>query len=156
MSPEALMMFDALDEEMTARQRAALGADRGAVLARVWENTAKIALIKAVSANPRAPVVRGVDAEWARDLVADCVGTLLVQAERHIADTDSEKNHKRILEIIRKAGKKGIKQRDLTRKCQFLDLKTRRDTLQSLQESEQITAVQIKGRGRPGTLYQAN
>jgi len=156
MDPEALVIFDALDEDMTARQRAALGTDQGAVLARVWENTAKIALIKAVSANPRAPVIRGVDAEWARDLVAHCVGTLLVQAERHIADTDAERHHKRVLEIVRKAGRKGIKQRDLTRKCQFLDPKTRRDTLQSLQESEQITAVQIKGRGRPGTLYRAN
>jgi len=102
------MIFDTLDEEMTTRQRAALGTDQWAVLARVWENTAKIALIKAASANPCAPVIRGEDAEWARDLVAHCVCTLVVQAERHIADTDSERNHKRILEIIRKAGKKGI------------------------------------------------
>jgi len=156
MNPEAIEIFDALDEDMTARQRAALGTDQAAVLARVWENTAKIALIKAVSANPRAPVIRGVDATWARDLVAHCAATLLVQAERYIADTEAERHHKRVLEIVRKAGKKGIKQRDLTRKCQFLDPKIRRDTLQSLQESEQITAVQIKGRGRPGTLYHAN
>jgi len=153
MNPEALMIFDALDEEMTARQRAALGTDQGAVLARVWENTAKIALIKAVSANPRAPVIRGEDAKWARDLVAHCVGTLVVQAERHIADTDSERNHKRILEIIRKAGKKGIKQRDLTRKCQFLDPKTRRETLQSLLESEQVTGFKVKGSGRPAQFH---
>ncbi len=153
MLPEAVAIFDALDEDMTTRQRAALGTDQAAVLARVWENTAKIALIKAVSANPRAPAIRGIDAEWARDLVAHCAATLLVQAERYIADTEAERHHKRVLEIIRKAGKNGIKQRDLTRKCQFLDPKTRRETLDSLQESEQITAFKSQSGGRPARFY---
>ncbi len=40
------------DQDLTARQREAMGTDRSAVLARVWENTAKVALIKAVSLNP--------------------------------------------------------------------------------------------------------
>jgi TolB-like protein/class 3 adenylate cyclase len=55
MTPEAERLFDALDEELTAHQREAVGTNRSAVLARVWENTAKVALIKAISANPPAP-----------------------------------------------------------------------------------------------------
>ena len=50
MDPSALAVFDDLDLEMTARQRAAVGTEQGAVLARVWENTAKVALICLTSA----------------------------------------------------------------------------------------------------------
>ena len=92
MDAEALAIFDALDGEMTRRQRAAVGTDQSAVLARVWENTAKVALIKAVSANPADPVIRAVDAKWAREVVEHCIATLLVQAERHLAENEMERN----------------------------------------------------------------
>ena len=52
MDAEATAIFDGLDDEMTRRQRVAIGSDQSAALARVWENAAKVALIKAVSANP--------------------------------------------------------------------------------------------------------
>ena len=98
MDPSALAVFDDLDLEMTARQRAAVGTEQGAVLARVWENTAKVALIKAVSADPYAPVIREPDALWARALVGHCIGTLLLQSERHLADKGASKNtHTRAL-----------------------------------------------------------
>ena len=64
-----------------------------AVLARVWENTAKVALIKAVSASPQAPVIRPEDADWAKLVVDRCVTTLITEAERHIADNQTQANH---------------------------------------------------------------
>ena len=104
MDADALAIFDALDEDMTRRQRIAVGTEQSAVLARVWENTAKVALVKAVSANPAEPVIRGVDAQWAREVVDHCVATLLIQAERHLADNEIERFHKRVIEMIRAAG----------------------------------------------------
>ena len=153
MDPSALAVFDDLDLEMTARQRAAVGTEQGAVLARVWENTAKVALIKAVSADPYAPVIREPDALWARALVGHCIGTLLLQSERHLADTRTEKHHKKVLEIIRAAGAKGIRRRDLTRKTQFLDLRVRQEVLLTLIESEQITSVSTQTKGRSADIY---
>ena len=153
MDPSALAVFDDLDLEMTARQRAAVGTEQGAVLARVWENTAKVALIKAVSADPYAPVIREPDALWARALVGHCIGTLLLQSERHLADTRTEKHHKKVLEIIRAAGAKGIRRRDLTRKTQFLDLRVRQEVLQTLIESEQITSVSTQTKGRSADVF---
>ena len=153
MDPSALAVFDDLDLEMTARQRAAVGTEQGAVLARVWENTAKVALIKAVSADPYAPVIREADALWAWALVGHCIGTLLLQSERHLADTRTEKHHKKVLEIIRAAGAKGIRRRDLTRKTQFLDLRVRQEILQTLIESEQITSVSTQTKGRSADVY---
>src|SRR5512134_3800575 len=52
MTAEAEQMFEDLDGEITDRQRRSLNCGHGAILARVWENTAKVALIKAVSADP--------------------------------------------------------------------------------------------------------
>ena len=74
---QAEQLFDALDVELTARQREAIGTNRSAVFARVWENTAKVALIKAVSVNPQAPVIRLEDAELARLVVERCVTTMI-------------------------------------------------------------------------------
>jgi hypothetical protein len=142
MADDARQLFDALDEEITQRQRQAIGSNHGAVLARVWENTAKVALIKAVSADPLHPIIRFEDAAWARDVVAHCVATLLTQANRHLADNDTERNHKRVLEVIRSAGAEGLTKNELVRRTQFLDKRQRDDVVATLIESGQIgTAV---------------
>ena len=153
MDADASAIFDALDDEMTRRQRDAVGTDQSAALARVWENTAKVALIKAVSANPTAPVIRGEDAQWAREVVEHCVATLLIQAERHLANNETERCSKRIVELVRAAGHGGIRQRDLTRKLQFIEPKLRRDLIADLVESEQLMAVASGVSGRPATTY---
>jgi hypothetical protein len=158
MDAEAAAIFDALDEHMTEHQRAAVGTDRSAVLARVWENTAKVALIKAVSANPADPMIRGADAQWAREVVDHCTATLLIQAERHLAETDVERWHKRAIEHVRSAGPDGIRHSDLSKRLQTVDLKRRHEIIQSLIEGEQIRAVESvgKGKGRPGIRYMLN
>ena len=153
MDDDALAIFDALDDEMTARQRAALGTDRSAVLARVWENTAKVALIKAVSANPAEPVIRGIDAQWAREVVEHCIATMIVQADRHLAENDVERNKKRILEHIRAAGARGIRQNILTRKVQHIESDARTKYIRDLVEAEQIVSFQRGGRGRKSTWF---
>ena len=150
---DAFAIFDDLDEDMTHRQRTAIGSDQSAVLARVWENTAKVALVKAVSANPAEPVIRAVDAQWAREVVDHCVATLLIQAGRHLADNEIERFHKRVIELIRAAGEKGIRQNELTRRTQFIEPKLRREILLTLIESEQVVAMVAQQRGRPSTIY---
>jgi hypothetical protein len=153
MDAEARVVFDDLDDVMTSRQREAIGTNQSAVLARVWENAAKVSLIKAVSANPVDPIIRGEDAVWARELVEHCAATLLVQAERHLANNDMERYHKQMLEFVREAGKGGIRHNDLTRKCQFIDPKLRREIIASLIEGEQIRSETVRNGGRSGTLY---
>lgn len=153
MAPEAQQLFDALDEELTQRQRRAIGSNHGAVLARLWENTAKVALIKAVSADPAHPVIRLEDATWARDVVAHCVATLLTEAERHLAENDTERNSKRVLEIIRTEGRRGITKKHLYDKTRFLTRRDREDVLATLIESEKITFTVRETGGKPTTVY---
>jgi hypothetical protein len=152
MDAEATAIFDALDDEMTRRQRAAIGSDQSAALARVWENAAKVALIKAVSANPAAPVVRAVDAAWAREVVDHCVATLLIQAERHLADNEHEANHKKVLRLLDSAGAAGLTRSEFYRKTHFLG--DRRDAVvAALTAAEDIEVSVIPTRTRPRSVY---
>ena len=59
--------------------------------------------------------------------------------DRHVADNETERNHKRVLDIIRKAGPSGLTKTELTRKTQFLDRRTRDEALMTLTEAGLVT-----------------
>jgi hypothetical protein len=155
MTPESEQLFDALDEELTAQQREAVGTNRSAVLARVWENTAKVALIKAVSANPQAPVIRLGDAEWARLVVDRCVTTMITEADRHIADNQTQANHKKVLRLNQNAGPAGLCRNDITRRTQFLERKQREDILSALVEGGELELEIRQTERRSAAVYRA-
>jgi hypothetical protein len=155
MAPDAEQLFDALDQDLTARQRQAIGTDRSAVLARVWENTAKVALIKAVSANPQTPVIQLEDAEWARVVVDRCVTTMIAEAERHIADNQTQANHQKVLRLIQAAGGRGLSRNEITRRTQFLERRQREDIIQALVEAGQIEVAIETTAGRQAAIYRA-
>jgi Primase C terminal 2 (PriCT-2)/Bifunctional DNA primase/polymerase, N-terminal/Protein of unknown function (DUF3987) len=155
MAAEAEQLFDALDQDLTARQREAIGTDRSAVLARVWENTAKVALIKAVSANPQAPLIRLEDAKWAKLVVDRCVTTMITEAERHIADNQTQANHQKVLRLIQGAGEHGLTRSDLTRRTQFLELRQREEILLTLTEAGEIELCKRPSDTKPATVYRA-
>jgi primase-like protein/bifunctional DNA primase/polymerase-like protein/uncharacterized protein DUF3987 len=155
MSTEAQQSFDQLDEEVTSHLRQARDSNRSAILARVWENTAKVALISAVSAKPEAPVIRPEDAAWARVVVDRCVATMIGQAELHIAENRTHALHQKVLRLIQRAGTGGIVRSDLTRKTQFLDARQREEILATLIEAGEIeTSVRASGT-RPAIVFHA-
>ncbi|MBF0184728.1 MAG: hypothetical protein HQM06_10125, partial [Magnetococcales bacterium] len=123
------------------------------ILARVWENAAKVALIRAVSANPVQPVIRDADAVWAIALVRYSVNTFIEDMERFVADNQTEQNHKRVLCIIKGAKSKGITQRDLSRRTQFLDRRQRQEVVQSLLDGGLIVAEQRPTRTISAIVY---
>jgi hypothetical protein len=153
--PEAEQLFDALDDDLTARQREAIGSNRSAVLARVWENTAKVALIKAVSTNPQAPAIRIEDAQWARLVVDRCVTTMITEAERHIAENKIQAYHQKVLRLIQGAGQRGLSRNDITRRTQFLERKQREDILGALVEGGEVELGLETTAGRRAATYRA-
>jgi hypothetical protein len=155
MAADTEQLFDALDQDLTAHQRGAIGTDRSAVLARVWENTAKVALIKAVSASPQAPVIRREDADWAKLVVDRCVTTMISEAERHIADNQTQANHQKVLRLIQGAGDAGLSRNEITRRSQFLERRQREDILQALVEAGQIELGIETTAGRQAAIYRA-
>jgi hypothetical protein len=153
MAPEAAQLLDQLDQEVTARQREAVGTNRGAVLARIWENTAKVALIKAVSANPSDPAIRLTDVEWARLVVEQCVGIMLSEADRHIAENRTQANHQKVLRLIQSAGDAGMTRNEITRRTQFLERKQRDDILNTLVEGGHVLLEIQSTQRRPAAVY---
>ncbi|MBF0629243.1 MAG: PriCT-2 domain-containing protein [Magnetococcales bacterium] len=154
MLPEAAILFDALSETITAQLRRSRGSLYSPILARVWEHAAKVAMIRAVAANPSAPVIRRQDAQWAIALVRYSVNSMIQDVEHHVADNLIEQNHKRVLEIIRAAGRNGVTKTDLGNKSRFLTRRERNEILAELEEEEIVRSGQVLSGGpKPITVY---
>ncbi|MDG4601418.1 MAG: DUF3987 domain-containing protein [Defluviicoccus sp.] len=141
MTPEARSLFRAFKHDNTARLREARGTLYTAILARIAENAWKVAMIRAVAADPVAPAIRAVDAAWAIALVRHCAEHTMLEVERNIADNPVEANHKRVLGIIRTAGVAGLTKNELARRTQFLDQRQRTDIVGSLVEAGQVVTA---------------
>jgi hypothetical protein len=140
MTAEAVEAFAGLGLDITSALRKARGTPHTAMLARVSENAQKLALIASVSRDPVAPVISAGDAEWAIELVRHFVGRTMRAVEHHVADNEIERNHKKMLDIIRTAGEVGLTKTELTRKTQFLDRRTRDEAILTLTEAGFLTS----------------
>jgi hypothetical protein len=139
--------------EATALLRSHRGTYATALFGRYAENTSKLAMIAAVSRDPAKPVTEAHDVTWASRLVEHCIGTLLREADRRVADNNTEANHKRVLEIIRTAGE--ISRNALVRKTQFLSKREREEIFDALVEGE-LVARSMKPTGtKPLMLFSA-
>ena len=127
--------FRALGAEVTRRLREARGTTHTAILARIGENAAKLALVVAVGRDPVAPRIELGDAEWAIGFVLHFAMRTMRAVEHHVADNETERNHKRVLEIVRRAGSGGLTKTDLSRRSQFLDKRAARGHPDTLSES---------------------
>jgi hypothetical protein len=85
--------------------------------------------------------------------VAAMAGDRAGQADRRVADNNTEANHKRVLEIIRTAGE--ISRNALVRKTQFLSKREREEIFDALVEGE-LVARSMKPTGtKPLMLFSA-
>ncbi|HQS18436.1 PriCT-2 domain-containing protein [Reyranella sp.] len=147
--------FGALGREITQELREARGTAFTAILARIGENAQKLALIRAVGIDPVAPTISGEDADWAIGLVRHYALRTMTAVERHVADNEIERNHKRILEIIRSAGGDGLGKSDLVRRTQFIDKRQRDEILVTLIEAGLVTMAMRSTLTKPALAYRA-
>jgi hypothetical protein len=153
MTPEARALFAAFKRDNTAKLREARGTLFTSILARIAENAWKVAMIRAVSADPVAPMIRAVDADWAIALVRHCAEHTMVEVERNVADNPVEANHKRVLGIIRIAGEAGLTKNELARRTQFLDQRQRTDIVGSLVEAGQVVTALRPSATKPAMVF---
>jgi len=73
--------------------------------------------------------------------------------ERHVADTEIEAHLKRLKEIIRNAGAKGITKSEITRASQWLKSRDRNEILETLIESGDITTGMRGSSTRQAMVY---
>jgi hypothetical protein len=141
-----------LSEAISEQQRENLGTLRSALLARVWEQIVRLALIYAVSRNPASPVIDVTAVHWADQIVGHCVEVMLRDAERFVSDNEAEAVVKRVVEVIRAAGGGGITRRELTQRTRFLGGDRRREEiLEELRSAGQLLERVDKSRGRNAT-----
>jgi hypothetical protein len=136
--------------DATELLRAHRGTYATALFGRHAENTAKLAMLAAISRDPAQPVTQAHDVVWASRLVEHCIATLLREADRRVADNETEAKHKRVLEIIREGGR--IARTDITRKSQFLSRRDREEILASLIEGGLVRS-EIEGGVTKPTIY---
>lgn len=139
MTEEARARFKVLSVELTGELRAAAGTAGTAILARIGENALKLALIVAVGRDPARPEIDITATDWAIGFVQNYARRTIEAVERHVADTEVEAHLKRLKEIIRNAGAKGITKSEITRASQWLKSRDRNEILETLIESGDIT-----------------
>lgn len=143
----------AVRREATELLRSNRGTYATAMFGRYAENTAKLAMLAAISRNPSSPVTNVSDVTWAARLVEHCIATLLREADRRVADNEVEARHKKMLEVIR-SGRR-LSRSDLVRKTQFLSRREREEILASLTESGLVMAQIEAGVTKSTTYYVA-
>ena len=150
---EAEAVMATVRRDATELLRSNRGTYATAMFGRYAENTAKLAMLTAVSRNPAAPITEARDIAWAARLVEHCIGTLLREADRRVADNETEARHKKMLEVIR-AGRR-LSRTELVRKTQFLSRREREEILASLTESGLVIAQIEAGVTKSTTYYVA-
>ena len=79
----------------------------------------------------------------------------MTAVERHVADNETERNHKRVLEIIRGAGDDGLGKSELIRRTQFVDKRQRDEILVTLVEAGLVTMAMRSTPTKPALSYRA-
>ncbi len=78
---------------------------------------------------------------------------MLSDAERFVADNETEANVKRVLEVIRRARRKGIRHSMLTNGTTFIRSPERKDILHTLIEAERVSVRQQPVAAKKVTIY---
>lgn len=140
-------------EDAWAREVA--GTPKAAIVNRLGENAAKLALISAISRNPGAPSIIPHDVAWGWALAEHCARSLLQDAERFIADNDFEAKLNKALNIIRRHGP--LSSSELLAKGFKFPERDRAEVLRTLIESGSVKehVVRHDGPGRPAVRYTA-
>jgi hypothetical protein len=156
MSAEAADLHDRkLDTEDEWALKVA-GTPSAAIVNRLGENAAKLALIRSVSRDPKAPEISLQDVQWGWALSEHCVRTLLEEAGKHVANTDYEAKLNKAREIIRKHGP--VTESELIRRGLKLPERERQEILRTLTTSGEVLAVPNEigpSGGRPTIRYVA-
>lgn len=138
-SPDADQRLDELALETLALQRKHHAQRTHGLVGRLKEHVTRLALIAAISANPKHPRVEIEHIRWAEGFVRQSIDLMLEAAAQHVADSEVQRARNSLLaEIGRLSGPKKtwVRHRDLTRSPagRVLDSDTRNKLLKDLVE----------------------
>ena len=126
-----------------------------ALWSRTWQTACKLALIYAASENGpptgRRPLTIGKEAaSWGASVAEYLTRRMLWLADEHVAENETESNHKRVLRLVREAGGY-ITPRDLARKMYWMERKARQELIKTLTEDARaLCLVVVEQPDKPG------
>lgn len=146
-SHEAEMVFHIASESFEAEKLAAINRmDETAISiwGRALEHAKKIALTC-----EDGEVISGEVAKWAIEVVGVLASKLLLLVGERVSDNQNQADIKKILRVLRQAGRAGISQRDFNRKTEDIDVNRKRAYLKSLVDDGTLTEFQVKEYRKP-------
>jgi hypothetical protein len=150
-TPQAEARARAMREEQIDMLRRHQGTHLTGIIARLAENAAKVALIKAITDNPGSPQITVTDLDWGMGIASRSVQTLIHAVKERVADNEYEATLKRVHKAIADAGSAGIDGNKLSRRTQGVDRRKRVDILAHLEEAGMIRVMEMaKGEGARG------
>lgn len=121
------------------------------------EHAMKLALIRAVSRCPLAPVITELDVDWGWRLSEYCLQTLRDRADKYVSSNEVEANVKRVLNAIKEGGKDKscVTLKELCLRVRTIRSRERTDIINDLLEQCIIseTLVRNGSAGRPTKVY---
>ncbi len=150
-TPQAEARARAMREEQIDMLRRHQGTHLTGIIARLAENAAKVALIKAITDNPGRPQITAADLDWGMGIASRSVQTLTQAVKERVADNDYEATLKRVHKAIADAGSAGIDGNKLSRRTQGVDRRKRVDILAHLEEAGMVRVMEMaKAEGARG------
>ena len=126
------------------------------VWGRVSEQSRKLALLYAASANHEAPKIDGAAARWAVALVMHQTRRMLYMAGCHVSETEFDQRCKRVVEALTawrsQHGDLWMPYRDLSRKFRW-SRREHEDIRDALIDQERIETDTVTTNGRPKLMY---
>ena len=155
---DALDLFD--DTAELIEQKEADGVFALPDMTRRWvENAMRLATMLAVCKNSDEPVIDAELAHWALSYILHYGQEFMDRVSTKVADSDFHRLYLKIFELVERAGKNGMTERDLARNSRLFAASTpvqREMAFKALLAEEQIVAVAIatiSGRGRKRACY---
>lgn len=150
-SPHAEARARAMREEQIDMLRRHQGTHLTGIIARLAENAAKIALIKAITDNPGKPEISAADLDWGMGIANRSVQTLMQAVKERVADNEYEAMMKRVHKVIADAGSGGLDGKELCRLTQFVGRRQRSDIIAHLEEAGMVRIMEMpKAEGARG------
>src|SRR5690606_1402838 len=149
---EAETMFAQYEAECVEEIKALDGDGLAEMHGRSNEKAMRLALIVAVSVNPVAPLITGDIARWCIRYVRYYTEQTIQSIRQHLHGSDFSRWRAATLEAIRKGGKRGRTEFELSRACRpfaGLEPRMRRAVLDSL-KADQLAEFVDMGKGPAG------
>lgn len=149
---EARQVFDAFAERIDV-ELARRDVDGRSLWTRAEEKACRLALAYACSVSHQHPEIDRAAAEWACELSEYLTRRTLFTAHEWIADGVFDGRQKRVLRVIRHAGR--LTRNNLCIKTRWLSQRERHEVIENLKETRQIREIETQTKGRPRVEYEA-